>query len=184
MEVLVRSEDADAAAGTPLLKLPSADSKQMEIPRVAAMRAMRHCCGLEDTQVETFKQVRHGSHKVPKEEGGPVLFRDMTTYVAFVSIAKHVQTAASQADRSYSGKSKWIPLDLVSAALQTDQDPQTGLKLSTVIRDDFASVRLFLKPFVTTMGRNPVQCLGRAPPGWMPPAEINWPTSRDSTRRR
>ena len=184
MEVLVWSEKADADVDNPpLLRLPSADSKRMEIPRVAAMRALRQCCGLEDTQVESFKQVRHGSHKVPGSEGGPMVFRDMTTYVAVVSIAKHVQTAASHADRAYSGQAtaRWIPLDKVSAAMQTEQDPKTRLKLSTVIRDDFASVRLFLKPFAATMGRTPVQCLGRAPPGWMPPAVINWPTSRGST---
>ena len=180
--------DADANADTrPTLRLPSADSRRMEIPRVAAMRSLRQCCGLEDTQVETFKQVRHGAFEVPKnEEGGPVKFRDMTTYVAVISIADHVQTATSHADRAYSGQAtvQWIPLNQVSAALQTDRNPGTSLKLSAVMRDDFASVRLFLKPFAATMGRNPVQCLGQAPPGWTPPAVINWPTSRDSEKNR
>ena len=180
LEVLVRR--GKDRVGASVLRLPSADSKRMEIPRVAAMRALRACCNLEDTQVETFKQVRHGPFAVldEVEGGGPTVFQDMTTYVAVVSTKKHVQTAASFAEQAFSGQADWISLDLVSAALQKDPKPGAGLNLSAVMRDDFASVRLFLKPFAATMGQNPIQCLGRAPPGWRPPDIINWPTSRDT----
>ena len=109
-----------------------------------------------------------------------VIFRDMTSYVAVV-VGKNAKIATEHADDTYSGNVAWIPLNRISESLQLrGTSPDKNLDLSRVMRDDFGSVQQFLTPFAQTVGMNPIQCLGRPPPGWKPTAVVDFPTLRSS----
>eukprot|EP00949_MAST-11_sp_MAST-11-sp1_P002206 g2206.t1 len=136
-------------------------SRPAEIPRRAALRALRESFGLEEENVEFLSPVSHGPF---------AHFADFTTYVAY-ALPKNADTATRAAGSS----AEWIAvLDITQVLMKEEGHPSK--RYEAYIHDDLGAVHAFLQPFIRTAGRDPVQCLG-PPPGWRRsqlPAEFPW----------
>ena len=168
---------------TVLYQLPFETSNDFDIPKKAAAHVLLRL-GLQEQHVETFHSIRHGEFRATATHEE---FHDATSYVAVVGLDASnsgtlLMNTLNKLATSYAGKSNphlWLPIskihDLVVGRSRSGVNPWV---LSSIVQDDYASAREFLEPFVLTTGKNPVQCLGAPPPGWIRPKDRVWPTER------
>lgn len=166
---------------TVLFQLPFEPSDDFDIPKKAAAHVLMRL-GLQEQQVETFHSIRHGEFRatLTHEE-----FHDATSYVAVVGFdattsGKLLMNTINKLASSYAGKSNhlWLPISKIHDLVVGRSGVVDPWVLSSIVQDDYASAREFLEPFVLTNGKNPVQCLGAAPPGWIRQKDRVWPTER------
>ena len=169
---------------TAVWSLPFEVSEDFEIPKAAALRVLLRR-GLQEHEVETLHIIRHGTF-MKVDRGHRELIHDASSYVAVIGPGKVGVVDQMVSLTGESQAARWIPISQISQVVGvggSSGGSGNGIDplfvVSSIVADDFNSACEFLEPFVLTSGKNPIQCLGQPPVGWVHKADRVWPTVRE-----